>query len=114
MPAKDEKAVKAAKNAPILAVGLKKGHVVTKKDAKKDRPSRKKAVKGKRFILVKEVIREVAGYAPYERRVMELLRNGLEKRAMRLARKKLGSHSRAKRKQSELSDAVRRLRERKD
>jgi len=122
MPAKSEKAAKAAKTpkapkAASLAVGLKRGHAVTKipkKDKANQRPSHQKGVKSKRFQMVREVIREVAGYAPYERRIMELLRNGLEKRAMRLARKKLGSHARAKRKQGELGDAVRRLRERKD
>lgn len=39
--------------------------------------------------LVKEVIADVAGHAPYERRVMELLRNGLDKRALKLAKRKV-------------------------
>jgi hypothetical protein len=43
--------------------------------------------KGRR--LAKELIREVCGYAPYERRIMELCRNGLDKRALKLAKKKV-------------------------
>ena len=38
---------------------------------------------------MRDVVREVAGYAPYERRLLELLRNGLEKRAVKFAKKKV-------------------------
>jgi len=110
---KDEKKSSKEKNKPIsaIAVGLKRGHVVTKRTTQKDRPSRKKGVQGSRTKLVKEVIRDVVGYAPYERRLLELLRNGLEKRALRLAKKKLGTHLRAKRKFSEMQDTLRKIRE---
>nr|BAJ97898.1 predicted protein [Hordeum vulgare subsp. vulgare] len=93
-----------------LAVGLKRGHFVTKKQ----RPASKRATKiSKRVELVRDVIREVSGFAPYERRVMELLRNDLEKRALKLAKKKLGGHQRAKKKWAELQDSLRKLREEK-
>ena len=42
-----------------------------------------------RNAFVKSVIREVSGYAPYERRAMELLKNGLDKRALRLLKRKV-------------------------
>ena len=44
---------------------------------------------GKRRKLAKHIIREISGFAPYERRVMELLRNGLDKRALKLAKKRV-------------------------
>jgi hypothetical protein len=39
--------------------------------------------------LVREVIREVAGFAPYERRIMELLKLS-DKRAKRFAKRRVG------------------------
>ena len=44
---------------------------------------------GPRTKFVREVVREVAGYAPYERRIMELMRVGLDKRALRFAKRKV-------------------------
>ncbi len=38
-------------------------------------------------------MRDVSGFAPYERRILELLRNGIEKRAMKVAKKKVGNIS---------------------
>jgi hypothetical protein len=43
---------------------------------------------------VRELIREVAGFAPYERRVMELLKNGKDKRARKLAKKRVSNQKR--------------------
>lgn len=45
---------------------------------------------GKRTRIVREVVREVAGLAPYERRVSELLKVGKDKRALKLCKKKVG------------------------
>ena len=44
---------------------------------------------GKRTRIVREVVREVAGLAPYERRVSELLKVGKDKRALKLCKKKV-------------------------
>lgn len=40
-------------------------------------------------IFVKSVVREVAGFAPYEKRVMELLRNSKDKKAKKLTKKRV-------------------------
>jgi len=44
----------------------------------------------KRVAFVREIIREVAGYSPYEKRCMELLKVGKEKRALKVLKNKLG------------------------
>lgn len=40
-------------------------------------------------VFVKSVIREVAGFSPYEKRVMELLRNSKDKKARKLTKKRV-------------------------
>jgi large subunit ribosomal protein L36e len=52
------------------------------------------------------LIREVVGFAPYERRVMELLKNSKDKRARKLAKRRLGTLLRAKRKVEELNNIL--------
>jgi hypothetical protein len=42
--------------------------------------------------FVKSIIREVAGFSPYEKRVMELLRNSKDKKAKKLTKKRV-SHA---------------------
>merc|ERR1712137_826766 len=91
-----------------IAAGLNKGFIVTKR-AKRDRISRKKGKLGQRTALIRGVIREVSGYAPYEKRIMEILKGGgnnPQKRAWKFAKNRLGAHTRAKRKVAEMSDAV--------
>lgn len=39
--------------------------------------------------FVREIVREVAGLAPYEKRVSELLKVGKDKRALKLCKKKV-------------------------
>ena len=57
-----------------LRVGLHKGHPTTAIE-KQVKPSHRKGTQTQRTNFVRSVVREVAGFAPYERRVMELLRN---------------------------------------
>ena len=83
-----------------IATGELAGHKVTPR-AKKFRPSRSKGKLGKRVKLVRDVIKEVSGHAPYEKRIIEILRGGGNnpgKRAHRFAKNRLGTHTRAKRK----------------
>lgn len=56
-----------------LAWGQSRG-TSTSKRATAARPSQRKGKSSKRHEFVKNIVREVAGNAPYERRLMELLR----------------------------------------
>jgi len=88
-----------------LAVGLNKGHKTTPRVVK-PRVSRRKGALSKRTSFVREVVKEVMGLAPYERRVIELLRNSKDKRARKLAKKRLSTFGRAKRKVDELTRVI--------
>ena len=95
-----------------IFVGLNKGFIVTKPkvNTRKQKPSHRKGALGKRVSFVREVIREVAGLAPYERKMMEMIRTGVaskEKKAVKLARARLGTHHRAQIKRDEINDLIR-------
>ncbi|KAJ8436792.1 hypothetical protein Cgig2_032020 [Carnegiea gigantea] len=92
-----------------LSVGLNRGHIVTKKELA-PRPSDRKGKTSKRVHFVRSLIREVAGFAPYEKRITELLKVGKDKRALKVAKRKLGTHKRAKRKREEMSNVLRKMR----
>jgi len=101
----------AAKSATGLAIGLNKGFIVTRRKPR-EKPSRRKGKLGERVKNIRGVIREVVGYAPYEKRVMEILRGGGNnpgKRAWRFAKKRLGTHVRAKRKVAEMNAVIENL-----
>lgn len=92
-----------------LFVGLSKGHVMNKKEL----PSRSADCKGKTSKGVhfeRNVIREVAGFAPYEKRIDALLKVGKDKRALKLAKRKLCTYERAKMKHGEMSNVLCRMR----
>ncbi|PVH95024.1 ribosomal protein L36e [Periconia macrospinosa] len=88
-----------------LIVGLNAGHKVTPRTPAA-RISRRRGLPSKRTTFVREITREVAGLAPYEKRVIELLRNAKDKRARRLAKKRLGTFGRAKRKVEEMTNVI--------
>ncbi|KAL5488096.1 CKB1 [Sanghuangporus weigelae] len=85
--------------------GLNKGHPTTP-IPKRVKPSHKKGIQSTRTKFVRSVVREVVGFAPYERRVMELLRNSKDKRARKLTKKRLGTLLRSKRKLEELGGII--------
>uniref|UniRef100_A0AAZ3PXP7 60S ribosomal protein L36 n=1 Tax=Oncorhynchus tshawytscha TaxID=74940 RepID=A0AAZ3PXP7_ONCTS len=88
-----------------MAVGLSKGHPVTKNvTAPKHARRRGRLTKHSKF--VRDMIREVCGFAPYERRAMELLKVSKDKRALKFIKKRIGTHIRAKRKREELSNVL--------
>ncbi|KAL5716004.1 60S ribosomal protein L36A [Ranunculus cassubicifolius] len=61
----------------------------------KDQDGKSKGKTSKRVVFVRNVIREVAGFAPYEKRITELLKVGKDKCALKVAKRKLGTHKRA-------------------
>ncbi|KAF9126234.1 60S ribosomal protein L36 [Mortierella sp. GBA39] len=85
--------------------GQNHGHITTVR-ALKTPMSYKKGVAGKRVVFVRSLIREVAGFAPYERRIMELIKNSKDKRARKLAKKRLGTFLRAKKKVEEMTAVI--------
>ncbi|XP_029155754.1 60S ribosomal protein L36 [Nylanderia fulva] len=99
-----------------LAVGLNKGHKTTKirvansKSEKEKtvciRPARLKGKQTKHSKFVRDLIREVTGHAPYEKRAMELLKVSKDKRALKFLKRRLGTHIRAKRKREELGNIL--------
>merc|ERR1712187_189841 len=101
---------KGAQKAEVtgFAAGMGKGYIVTRRQLK-PKPSNRKGKKSVRNTLVREVVREVSGFAPYERRMIELIKIGNAstfKRALKLAKKRLGTHRRGKKKRDEMGDAV--------
>ncbi|KAL1233392.1 Large ribosomal subunit protein [Trichinella pseudospiralis] len=88
-----------------LAVGLNKGHKVTPYK-KRIKPSSRKGKLHKRVKFVRDLIREVCGFAPYERRAMELLRISKDKKALKYLKRRIGSHRRAKSKRDEMQGVL--------
>ncbi|KAL2072836.1 hypothetical protein VTL71DRAFT_12179 [Oculimacula yallundae] len=78
-----------------IAVGPNKGHK-TEQRVIKPRISRTKGKASKRTQFVREIVKEVSGLAPYERRVIELLRNSKDKRARKLAKKRVSWYFRTR------------------
>merc|ERR1711998_138031 len=94
-----------------IAKGMNKGHIVTTKEkGRKDTPKYRKGTLNKRVKFVRDVVRETVGFAPYEKRLMELLKVGKEKRTLKLAKQRLGTHRRAKAKREEMSTVLRQMR----
>jgi len=52
-----------------LAVGLNKGFITTRISKIRERPGLRKGRLGKRVALIRQIIRESVGFAPYEKRV---------------------------------------------
>jgi len=100
-----------------IAIGLNSGHITTKigkqlnkKGKEVVRPSRRRGVLGKRVKLIRDTIKEVVGFAPYEKRVMELIKTGIakdSKKALKLCKARLGTHLRGKNKREELENVIR-------
>ncbi|KAJ7068334.1 60S ribosomal protein L36 [Mycena amicta] len=88
-----------------LRFGLNHGHPTTA-IPKTPKPSQRKGHLSTKTKFVRSVVREVAGFSAYERRVMELLRNSKDKKARKLTKKRLGTLLRSKRKLEELSAVI--------
>ena len=99
-------------SASGMSVGLKKGYQ-TEKISKAVRPKHMKAKAykagkmSKRNMVVKDVVREVCGLAPYEKRILDMLKTnavGCEKRMYKFAKMRLGTHKRALKKREEMKE----------
>merc|ERR1719262_105927 len=95
-----------------IFVGLNKGFIVTKPKGKKAGNAfrnNKSYAKGRlhsRVKAVREVVTEICGLTPFERKMVELIKTGIvskEKRAVKLARRKLGTQRRANRKRDQIN-----------
>lgn len=83
-----------------LFVGLNKGFIVSKPkvNTRKLKISYRKGTLNTRVAFVREVVREIVGLNPYEKKMIELIRTGnssKEKKAVKMARQRLGTHRRA-------------------
>ena len=100
-----------AKSHPsVIAIGKNKGHPTTKIQKPRTRPVASKAKLGKRTKVVRQVIAEVSGVTGYEKRIIELLKAGSlkdTKKALKVAKKALGTHRRAKVKRENLMNLLR-------
>ncbi|XP_053209525.1 60S ribosomal protein L36-like [Panonychus citri] len=89
-----------------LVVGLKRGHRVTPVKAKTAKTAQVPGKIAKQNKFVREIVREISGHAPYEKRCLELLRISKDKRALKFLKRRLGTHARAKKKRDELSNVL--------
>ncbi|CAF1442474.1 unnamed protein product [Rotaria sp. Silwood1] len=89
-----------------IAAGLHKGHKLEKFVSKRIRPTRRIQKKSKHVKFVRDLVREIVGFMPYERRAMELMKVSRDKRALKYIKARLGSHQRAKKKRDELQAAI--------
>merc|ERR1711881_656264 len=95
---------------------MNKGFIVTKpksdKRAGNNFKNTKSYRKGRlhpRVKAVREVISEICGLSPFERKMVELVKSGVvskEKRAVKLARRKLGTQKRANSKRDQITKII--------
>ena len=101
----------AKQHPTVIAIGKNKGHPTTKLAGKQSpKPSRSKGRLGKRVAFIRSLIGEVAGVSGYEKRIIELLKAGSlkdTKKALKVAKKSLGTHTRGKIKRENLMNLIR-------
>ncbi|KAI5180338.1 large subunit ribosomal protein L36e [Nematocida sp. AWRm80] len=94
--------------------GKKAGYPVKKIPSKRSHvkslyanPSKEVALASERYNLAKSIAKEISGFAPYEKRAMDLGRKGEDKKMKKFLKKRLGTMKAARRKQEQLLDAIR-------
>ena len=101
----------AKQHPSVVAIGKNKGHPTTKLAGKQtQKPARGKGKLGKRVAFIRTLVNEVAGVSGYEKRIIELLKAGSlkdTKKALKVAKKSLGSHTRGKIKRENLMNLIR-------
>merc|ERR1711994_713125 len=92
-----------------MVTGLDRGHKTTP-NTLKTKPSKNKGKQTLHNKFTCDLVREVTGFSPYEKRAMELLRISKDKRCLNFLKKRIGSHIRAKRKREEMSNVLQAMR----
>ena len=80
-----------------------------KHDAFKQSKSQRTRRSHARIDAVREIMLEVTGLSPFQRKMMEMIKTGdavKEKKAVRLARKRTGSHKRAQHVRDKISAMI--------
>merc|ERR1711998_51029 len=98
-------------NKSGLFVGRNRGRIqkLPAKQLWKNRPVGRKGKVSKRASFVRTIIRDVAGYSPLEKRLMELIKTQVaskEKKSVKILRKVIGTHKRACIKKEVLDQAI--------
>lgn len=88
-----------------IRTGRNPGHVTTRRDPVD--PARRFGLRKKKISAVRNLCWEVTGFAPYERRVIQLLTVQRDKRALRFLKRRLGTHKRALVKREKLAVVLR-------
>ncbi|GCA63263.1 ribosomal protein L36e [Kipferlia bialata] len=89
-----------------VAIGKNHGHA-TVAHARVLKQSEKKSSGSKHVMLVRAVIQEVTGLNPYEKHIIELLRLGKDRQALRFVNRRLGNIKRAKGKVAQMQQVIR-------
>lgn len=91
-----------------LPLGLHKGFIVTKLE-NKERPMNRKARTSNRVREIRKLMDSVTQLSPFEKRVLELFKMGVQKvnkRAFKLLKKRFGTRQRALKKQQKITDVI--------
>eukprot|EP01065_Artemidia_motanka_P020126 TRINITY_DN240_c0_g1_i1.p2 TRINITY_DN240_c0_g1~~TRINITY_DN240_c0_g1_i1.p2 ORF type:complete len:121 (+),score=56.80 TRINITY_DN240_c0_g1_i1:46-408(+) len=105
-------APKQGKTANGARSGVNKGFKTTKRKVPVSAGARLALPKTK-LAAVREIVQEVVGFSPYEKRMIELLKVQREKRALRFAKRRLGTFQRGKKKRENMSNLYRKMQRRK-
>eukprot|EP00756_Hemistasia_phaeocysticola_P004445 Hpha_TRINITY_DN12816_c0_g1::TRINITY_DN12816_c0_g1_i1::g.24100::m.24100/K02920/RP-L36e, RPL36; large subunit ribosomal protein L36e len=87
--------------------GVNKGFKTTKR-ARPVNAARRLGLPKTKLAAVKDIVAETVGQSPYEKRIIELLKVQREKRALRFAKRRLGTFQRGKKKRENMSNLFRR------
>ena len=90
-----------------IIAGFNKGHQTTPRAYQLNRHHRL-GLPHKKLVAVKALISDLVGPSPLEKRVLEMLRYGKDKRALKLCKKRLGSITAAKKKRGKMEALMRR------
>merc|ERR1712105_179545 len=99
-----------------IVTDIKASEVVLSKPPKANKNTHTKMSEGKekktsvKAAFMRDLMRDVTGFAPYEKRCMELLKLNKDKRAPKFVKKRLGTHTRGKRKREEMMKMQKQMR----